>query len=66
MAAHGKLTGAVLTILPIVIAVVMTFVNPSFMAILFNHPYGKYLIVAAASCLVLAHFIIRRIVDIKI
>ncbi len=66
LAAHGKLTGAVLTILPIIIAVVMTVVNPSFMAVLFNHPYGKYLIVGAASCLVLAHFIIRKIVDIKI
>lgn len=66
LAAHGKLTGAVLTVLPIAIAVVMTFVNPSFMAVLFHHPYGKYLIVAAASCLVLAHFIIRRIVDIKV
>jgi tight adherence protein B len=66
LAAHGKLTGAVLTVLPIAIAIIMTFVNPSFMAILFNHPYGKYLIAAAMVCLVLAHFIIRRIVDIKV
>jgi tight adherence protein B len=66
LAAHGKLTGGVLTVLPIVIAVIMTIVNPSFMAVLFNHPYGKYLIVAAVSCLILAHFIIRKIVDIKI
>jgi tight adherence protein B len=66
LAAHGKLTGLVLTILPIIIAIVMTLVNPTFMAVLFYHPYGKYLIVAAASCLVLAHFIIRKIVDIKI
>ena len=66
LAAHGKLTGAVLTILPLVIAGIMMFVNPSYMATLFYHPYGKYLITAAIVCLVLAHFVIRRIVDIKL
>jgi len=66
LAAHGKLTGMVLTILPIAIACVMLAVNPSYLAILIYHPYGKYLITAAAGCLVLAHIVIRRIVDIKI
>ena len=66
LAAHGKLTGAVLTVLPIAIAAVMAVVNPSYLTILIYHPYGKYLIAAAVACLVLAHFVIRRIVDIKI
>jgi tight adherence protein B len=66
LAAHGKLTGAVLTILPVVIAVVMTAVNPSYLAILVHHPDGKYLIAAAIGCLAVAHFVIRRVVDIKI
>lgn len=66
LAAHGKLTGAVLTVLPLVIAAVMTTVNPSYLAILIHHPDGKYLIWSAICCLVLAHFVIRRIVDIKI
>ena len=66
LAAHGKLTGAVLTVLPIVIAIVMTMVNPSYLLILIHHPDGKYLIGAAIGCLVLAHFVIRRVVDIKI
>ena len=66
LAAHGKLTGAVLTVLPIVIAAVMTFVNPSYLGILIHHPDGKYLIGAAVGCLVAAHFVIRRVVDIKV
>jgi tight adherence protein B len=66
LAAHGKLTGAVLTVLPIGIAAIMTVVNPSYLAILIHHPYGKYLIGAAVACLVMARFVIRRIVDIKI
>jgi tight adherence protein B len=66
LAAHGKLTGAVLTVLPLVICAVMAFVNPNYLAVLIYYPGGKYLIGAAAVCLVLAHFVIRRIVDIKI
>ena len=66
LAAHGKLTGMVLTVLPIVICGVMLLVNPSYLATLFYHPYGKYLIAGAVICLVLAHFVIRRVVDIQL
>jgi tight adherence protein B len=66
LAAHGKLTGMILTILPIGIAIMMMIVSPGYMEILFNHPWGKNLITAAVVCLVLAHFIIRKIVDIKV
>jgi len=66
LAAHGKLTGMVLTILPLAICAVMLVVNPSYLAILIHHPYGKYLICAAVVCLVSAHFVIRRVVDIKV
>lgn len=66
LAAHGKLSGAVLTVLPLGIAVIMLVVNPDYLGVLVHHPYGKYLIAAAVVCLLLARFVIRRIVDIKI
>jgi tight adherence protein B len=66
LAAHGKMTGAVLTVLPLVIAGMMMIVNPYYLTVLVYHPYGKYLISGAIICLVLAHVVIRRIVDIKI
>ncbi len=65
LAAHGKLTGIILTILPIIIAGMMMIVSPGYMEVLFNHPWGKNLITAAVVMLVLAHFVIRKIVDIK-
>jgi tight adherence protein B len=65
MAAQGKATGTVLTLLPVAIAVMIFIVNPQQMMILFTHPYGKNLIAAAIVCLILAHFIIRKIVEIK-
>jgi len=66
LAAHGKMTGVILTILPIGIAIMMMIVSPGYMQILFNHPNGKTLITAAVVCLVLAHVVIRKIVDIKV
>jgi len=66
LAAHGKLTGLILTILPIVIALMMMYVSPGYMQVLYDHPYGKNLITAAVVCLVLAHLVIRKIVDIKV
>ena len=66
LAAHGRLTGLVLTVLPIGIAIIMMVVNPTYLVVLFQHPYGKYLIGAAIGCLLLAHLLIQRIVDIKV
>ncbi|MEO8100354.1 MAG: type II secretion system F family protein [Acidobacteriota bacterium] len=66
LSAHGKLTGMILTILPIGIAGMMMIVSPNYMFVLYYHPWGKTLIAAAIGCLVLAHFVIRKLVDIKI
>jgi len=65
-AAHGKLTGLILTALPIVIVAAMLFVNPSYMSVLLQHPWGKQMICAAICCLALAQFVIRRLVDIRV
>lgn len=66
LAAYGKLTGLILTILPIGIAAMMMFVSPGYMQVLFHHPWGGNLIAAAVCCLVVAHFVIARIVDIEV
>ena len=66
LAAHGKLTGAILTALPLVIALMMTIFSPGYMQTLYHHPWGKTLIAGAIGCLVLAQLVIRKIVDIKI
>jgi tight adherence protein B len=65
LAAHGRLTGLVLTLLPVVIAIIMLVVNPNYVAILYHHPNGKLMIAAAVICLVLGHLVIRRIVEIQ-
>lgn len=63
--AQGRMTGTVLTILPIAIAAIMCVTSPSYIGVLWHHPQGKYLIAGAAVCLVLGHLSIRHIVNIK-
>ncbi len=65
VAAHGKLTGAILTAMPFAIALMMMVVNPSYMGTLFHYRWGKDLIWAALTFLVLGHLVIRRIVAVK-
>ncbi|MEO7144075.1 MAG: type II secretion system F family protein [Bryobacteraceae bacterium] len=66
MAAHGKLTGLVLTLIPLAIMAMMAYVSPMYVRVLLDYKYGKDLIAIAIACLVAAHFVIRRIVDIEI
>lgn len=66
LAAHGRITGLVLTMVPVGIAGMMMVVNPSYLQVLIGHPYGKDLVAAAIICLILAHFVMRRITDVSI
>jgi tight adherence protein B len=66
LAAHGRVTGAVLTVMPILIAVLMTAVNPGYLNILFENETGKNLVIVCVIALVAAHFVIRRIVNVRL
>src|SRR5260370_18064144 len=55
IAAHGKLTGTMLTVLPVIIALIMLVVNPSYLPVLFNQPAANYLLIAPIACLPIAH-----------
>ncbi len=66
ISAHGKLTGAILTALPIGIALMLNWTSPGYLDILIQDPVGKYLIVAAFFFLLTANLVIRKILDIQI
>ena len=65
ISANGRMTGIVLTILPIVIAAIMFVTSPEYIGTLTAYPQGKYLLMGSAVCLVIGHFVIRKIVNIK-
>ena len=66
ISANGRMTGLVLTILPVVIATIMFVTSPEYIGTLVAYPQGKYLLVASAVCLFIGHFVIRKIVNIRI
>jgi tight adherence protein B len=66
IAAHGKTTGTLLTVLPLAITVIMAYVNPTSLLVLWNDPVGNQLIWIAAGCLILAHLVIQKLVDIRL
>ncbi len=65
ISANGRMTGTVLTILPIGIASIMFVTSPEYISTLLVYPQGKYLLMGSAVCLVAGHFVIRKIVNIK-
>jgi tight adherence protein B len=66
ISAHGKMTGLVLTLMPVAISIILTYTNHDQMALLWGTSLGRDLVAAAGIGLVAAHFVIRKLVDIRI
>jgi len=64
--AQGRLTGWVLTALPIVLGTAIYFVDPDMISILWHRDAGIKLLWTAAGLIVLGGLVIRHIVDIDV
>src|SRR5579862_559230 len=64
--AHGRLTAAVLSVLPLVLIVALLFIAPGYLQGMAADPDGKWMIVGAICAQCLGYYIMRRIVDIKV
>jgi len=64
--AQGRLTGWILSLLPVVLGTCLYLVNPEHMSILWEKPVGLKLIYAAAAMTIIGGLIIRKIVNIRI
>jgi tight adherence protein B len=64
--AHGRVTGAVLTIMPVLLMLGLMVVAPGYLQSMAADPDGKYIIAGAIVGLLLGHLTIRKIVDIKV
>jgi tight adherence protein B len=64
--AQGRLTGTILSLLPVLMLVLMTLINPEYARILLHDPVGQKLLYLGAGLIVIGSFFIRRIVDIKV
>jgi tight adherence protein B len=64
--AQGRLTGWVLTLLPMVLGLVLYFVNPEMVSVLWKDPMGIKMLWTAAGMMVVGGFIIHHIVNMDV
>lgn len=64
--AQGRLTGVILTLLPIVLGCALYFVNPKMMSLLWTRELGIKLLYAAGGMIVVGGLIIRKIVNMDV
>ncbi len=63
---EGRLSGAVLLGMPVVLAIYMYFRNPAYLMVLFQDPLGQKMVLAAIVLQTIGALVIKKIVDIKI
>jgi tight adherence protein B len=66
ISAHGRMTGAALTCIPLGVALLMFYVNPDYVRFFFNDETGQIMAVAAAVLQLIGYAIIKKIVSIEV
>jgi tight adherence protein B len=64
--AQGRLTGWILSLLPVALGTALYFVNPTMMSVLWHKPLGIKLIWGAIGMTILGGLVIRNIVNLDI
>jgi tight adherence protein B len=64
--AHGRVTGLILTVMPIVLMFALMAIAPGYLQGMAKDPDGKWLIVGAICGQFVGYFFIRRIINIKV
>jgi len=65
-AAHGKITGLVLAIMPVVVGVLLFFTSPNYLMVLVRDPGGRQLLIGAGVGQIIGYLCIRKIVNIRV
>jgi tight adherence protein B len=64
--AQGRLTGIILTLLPVVLGFLLYLVNPETMSLLWKNPFGVKLLEGSAAMTVAGGLVIRKIVNMEV
>ena len=64
--AHGRLTGMILSILPIALGILITMIAPAYMMTFFQDPAGQALLIICFVLQVVGFLWIRRVIAIKV
>ena len=63
---QGRMSRWVVSFLPVGLLLLITAINPTYMAPLYTHPLGRVMLVVAGLMIVAGSLVIRRIIDIKV
>ncbi len=63
--AQGRFTGAVLTLLPVAILLIMFIINRDYLLVLFHHPIGVKMMKLSLASLMIGFLLVRRIVTFR-
>ena len=64
--AQGRLTGWILSGMPVAMLILINFITPGYSSVLFHDPIGHMMLYGGAGLILTGGFIIGRIVDIKV
>lgn len=65
MTAQGRISGTIVALLPVFIAVVISFINPTYIGTLFTHPIGLVLLGSAIFSEIIGIMFIKNIVNVE-
>jgi tight adherence protein B len=66
MSAHGRITGMILLLMPVAVAVILFLSSPEYLLVLTREKEGRYMLWGAVGGQVLAYFVIKKIVNIEV
>jgi tight adherence protein B len=66
LAAEGKLTAIILVALPFFVLIVLYFMNPAYLSVLFDEPAGRIVVGIALSMMVVGIIVIKKVINIKV
>ena len=66
VSAHGRISGLVLSMIPLAVAILMFFTNPEYVLFFVNDPDGKLMMAVCIALQLLGFISIRKIVDIEV
>ena len=66
ISAHGRISGLVLSMIPLVVAIMMFFTNPEYVLFFVNDPDGKLMMAICVGLQMLGFISIRKITDIGV
>ncbi len=64
--AQGRLTGWILSLLPVIMLVLLNLVSPGYSSVLFHDPTGQKLLYTGGALILLGGLVIRKIVNVQV